>query len=301
MKLGSLRHNKEEIYGTIAMVVGGLFWLMLLFGTSGGILFTIIPLAITLFIADQVFRVVIFGDAVRVSERQFSDINGLVRQCASDMGLDRVPHVFVVNSAGMANALAVKFLSTRYVILYSQLIDLMDAKKMGMVVAHELAHHAAGHVNFWKKLLMVPAHFVPFLGAAYSRACELTADRIAASWLRDHEASKSALLALACGSMRLSQNLNIEAFREQEAMVPPIIGFIYNLFSPHPRMTSRIIELDEFFRDSVGYSHTSAQGNWPPPGNDGDATHIWLNPARLRESLGHDQASPESYPSGEGR
>lgn len=259
MNLNELRHGKEKLYRTLALVIGGLIWLAVLLGTLGSVLLFLIPVAIGLFIMERVFRVVLFGETVRVSEKQFPEVHAIVRQCANDMGLDKVPQVFVVDSGGLANALAIKFLKTRYVILYSHLVDMMDARKLGMVIGHELAHHAAGHVNFWIDLIMKPAYFVPFLGSAYSRACELTADRIAAAWLRDPDSSKSALVALACGSSRFTPRINIDAFREQEGMVPPVIGFLYNIFATHPRMTRRIIELDEYFRDSVAYPHATPQ------------------------------------------
>lgn len=254
MNLSELRHGKEKLYRTIALVIGGLIWLGLVLGTVGTVLLFLIPIAISLFIAERVFQVGLFGDAVRVTEKQFPEIHAIVRQCAADMGLAKVPQVFVVNSNGIVNAVAIKFLSTRYVMLYSHLVDVLDAKKLGMIIAHELAHHAAGHTAFFVNLILKPSYFVPFLGAAYSRACELTADRIAAAWLRDLPASKSALVALACGSMRFTSRVDVEAFREQESMVPPIIGFLVNLFATHPRTTRRVIELEEFFRDSIGYS-----------------------------------------------
>jgi Zn-dependent protease with chaperone function len=259
MNLSELRHGKEKLYRTIALVIGGLIWLGLLLGTVGTILLFLIPVAIVLLIAERVFRVALFGDSVRVSSNQFPEIHAILRQCAGDMGLQQIPQVFVVNSNGIVNAVAIKFLRTRYVMLYSHLVDVMDAKKLGMIIAHELAHHAAGHTNFLINLILKPSYLVPFLGAAYSRACELTADRIAAAWLRDLEASKSALVAIACGSMRLTPRVNVSEFREQEALVPPIIGFLVNLFATHPRTTRRIIEIDEFFRDSLGHAAPVSQ------------------------------------------
>jgi len=95
------------------------------------------------------------------------------------------------------------------------------------VIAHELAHHAAGHTAFWRNLLIKPAFFIPFLGAAYSRACELTADRVAAAWLRDPAASKSALILLASGSLRFRKQVDLQAFREQERLVPPFFGWLF--------------------------------------------------------------------------
>ncbi len=190
----------------------------------------------------------LFGSAVRVSSTQLPHIDQMLRKCAADMKLTELPTTFVVGSNGAVNALAVRFLRARYVILYSELVDLLPERQLSMVIAHEVAHHAAGHINFWKSLLMKPAIFVPFLGAAYSRACELTADRIAAVWVGDAEASKAALVAIACGSARMAPQVNTQAFREQEAMVPAFFGFLMKLFSTHPRMTRRVIEIEDYFQ-----------------------------------------------------
>ncbi len=259
MNLSALRHSKEALYRTVALVAGGLIWLLLLLGTVGSILLFLVFAGISLFITERIFQAQLFGHTVRVTEKQFPEIYAIVQKCAGDMGLKTVPQVFVVNSNGLINAIAIRFLSTRYVILYSHLVDVMDAKKLSMVVAHELAHHAAGHTNFFVNLVMGPSYFVPFLGAAYSRARELTADRIAAAWLRDLEASKAALVALACGSIKYASQVDVAAFREQEASVPPIIGFLVNLFATHPRTTRRVIELDDFFRDSPHYMGPQSQ------------------------------------------
>lgn len=53
---------------------------------------------------------------------------------------------------------------------------LPDARtKTGLL---ELGHHWRGHLTW--RWLIAPARFVPHLGAAYSRACEYTCDRVGA-------------------------------------------------------------------------------------------------------------------------
>lgn len=242
-----LRHGNEKAYFIISAIFGGLIWLLALLSTMGLIVVWLLMIAFFLYVAEGFLRAQLFGNAVQVSPRQFPEIHAICQQCSMDMGLRSTPEVFVINSGGMINALAVKLLQRRYVLLYSNLVDLMSAKELGMVIAHELAHHAAGHTAFWRNLLIKPAFFIPFLGAAYSRACELTADRVAAAWLRDPAASKSALILLASGSLRFRKQLDLQAFREQERLVPPLFGFISTIFATHPRLTVRVEELDILF------------------------------------------------------
>jgi len=150
----------------------------------------------------------------------------------------------------MVNAFAVKFLSTRYIILMSDLVDLMLKRgkmdELAMIIGHELGHHAAGHTNFRRTLLIQPALFIPLLGSAYSRSCELTADRIGYALTKNLLASQNALVAIALGSESLANHTDIQEFIQQEIEIPPFMGFIHKIFSTHPRMTFRVSELSMF-------------------------------------------------------
>ena len=248
--VNSLRHPKEKAYLSAAAVVGGLVWLFLLPFMLFLFWWAIIPAAISLWIAGQFFKAELFGNSVKVSENQYPEIYNIVQECSKSLNLSAIPDVFIINSSGTTNAIAIRILSKKYVLLYSELIDLMIFNKqdMGMdelkmIIGHELAHHAAGHTSLLKNILLIPAMFIPFLGNAYSRACELTADRIGAAFTQDVEASKRALVALACGSDALADKTNIESFLQQEKDVPSIAGFISEMYSSHPRMTIRIKEL----------------------------------------------------------
>lgn len=251
MSVNELRHPKEKFYRMLCMVIGGIIWLGALLGTLFGILFVLLPLALVLWISERFFRAALYGNSVQVTDQQYTELNVLIQEVARELGLNKIPETFVVNSGGLTNALAVKFLSTRYVLLFSSLVDLLwddnDKDAVRMIIAHELAHHAAGHVNFWRNLLMKPAMFVPFLGAAYNRACELSADRIAASTLQNNpEAAVTAMITLASGSQVLTPHTSISAFKRQEERIPVVFGFIQEILSSHPRMTKRIDNIQRY-------------------------------------------------------
>jgi Zn-dependent protease with chaperone function len=249
LNIRSLKHEKESLYLTISAIVGVLLWIIIIIVSIGTIFIYGIIMAFGLWITQQYFKAVIYGNSVKVSESQYQEINGIIVDYCKELGLIIAPDVFIVNGQGTVNAVAVKFLSKKYVILYSDLVDLMLKRKeineLKMIIAHELAHHAAGHINIGKNLLIGPATFIPFLGPAYSRACELTADRIAHKLTNDHEASMRALISLANGSESLASSINIESFKNQEAQIPPFFGFLHEIFGTHPRMTKRIIELEK--------------------------------------------------------
>ena len=245
-----LRHKKEKDYLLIMQIIGGLFWLILLLFTFGLILFWVLVFALVLYTAGLYFKAAIYGDSVKVTAKQYSEIHSLVIEHSQSLNLANIPDVFIYNGGGLINAIAIKFLSKKYVILMSDLVDLMLKRnkidELSMIIGHELGHHAAGHTNPWKNLLLKPAIFIPFIGSAYSRACELTADRIGFALTRNFPAAQNALVAIALGSERLANDTNIDEFLLQENEIPGFMGFIYKIFSTHPRMTKRVIEIRNY-------------------------------------------------------
>jgi Zn-dependent protease with chaperone function len=245
IEINSLRHEKEKTYLTIMQIVGGLFWLIITFGTLGIILIWLLFFAFVLWLTGLYFKAVIYGDSVKVTAKQYPEIHKLLVEHAQKLNLIEIPEVFIYNGSGLVNAFAVK-----YVILMSDLVDLMlkrnKMEELSMIIGHELGHHAAGHTNPWRNLLLKPATFIPLLGAAYGRACELTADRIGYAVTKNLPAAQNALVALALGSESLANDTDIEEFLLQENEIPELMGFIHKIFSTHPRTTRRVIELSKF-------------------------------------------------------
>jgi len=249
MNLENLRHEKEKTYFTFCAIISVIAWLIILIGTMGLALIWIVILAIPLWISQQIFKVNVFGNSIKVNENQYPDLYKIFKEKAAELQLQELPDIFLINSNGAMNAIAVKFISSKYVILYSSLVDLMlkrnEIEELTMIISHELAHHAAGHISLGKNLLIYPSKIIPFLGAAYGRACEFTADKIGAHLTKNKDAAKRALVSLSGGSEALSSNVNIEEFKKQEYSVPGFFGFLVEIFSSHPRMTKRIIEIDK--------------------------------------------------------
>jgi Zn-dependent protease with chaperone function len=251
VNINEFRHPKEFIYRLICIMIGGLIWAGLLFSTTFLPLLFLLPVALFSWVSQKFFQASIYGNSVHVNNNQYKEINELTQSLSQQLQLKQIPAIFVINSNGKVNALALKFLSSKYVILYSNLVDLLwcdhNQGKLRMVIAHELAHHAAGHVAFWTHLLMKPALFIPFLGSAYKRSCELTADRIAAKMVDNEADATAALITIASGSHRLIPQTSQEAFLNQERNVPRFFAFLRESMSSHPRMTRRIISIHKFY------------------------------------------------------
>ncbi len=248
--INALRHPRERDYFILSAICGGFFWFLGVLLTLGIILIYLGFVALALWIVEQLLKARLFGDAVKVSEAQYPRLNEIVEEQCRELGLTVKPAVFIANGQGVINAAAVRVLSRKYVILLSDLVDLLLERdltgELAVIIGHELAHHAAGHLTPWRTVLLAPARLVPFLAYAYSRACELTCDRAGAALVKDRAVAQRALVAIALGSRRLAPEINIEAFAAQEREVPEFFGFLALIFSTHPRMTLRIEELGRF-------------------------------------------------------
>ncbi|MDB5417787.1 MAG: Zn-dependent protease [Phenylobacterium sp.] len=249
-----LRNSRETTYGLMMIVFGALLWVLLIWGVwrilvSGNqqlasLLSVYIGYGTIFFvgylIANAAYRAQAFGNMLLLGPQQFPQLHAMVVDGAAALGMQPPPRAFVFNSNGLFNAFARRLLGGRYLFLTSALLEAEDDEQVRFIIGHELGHHAAGHLNPWKNFLKFPAHVVPFLGPAYSRAREYTCDAIGAELTGDVGVSRSSLQMLGCGCGRLNGSMNCEAFMAQEAMVPPIFGFLTEIFRSHPRLTRRI-------------------------------------------------------------
>lgn len=176
----------------------------------------------------------------RTSSPTFTKLSNASRR----LGLKEAPKTFVVQSEGSLNAFAMKFISRPFVIIYSGLIDACtDPRQVDFVIAHEVGHVAAGHLK-WLGFL-APARFVPWLGTAYSRACEYTCDRCGLAVVEDRESADRGLLVLAAGGKSAMQ-ANVQTFMEQRLETGRFWSATVELGSTHPFLCKRVAALREF-------------------------------------------------------
>jgi len=263
--ISRLRHPKEDGYGIVMLIFGIMYWFFILIflvaalvtQPATGIVYLAyaIGFVLFLFISAALFRAKIYGNYVLISPHQFPHLYNMVQQGAANVGLSPAPTAFIYNSNGLMNAFARRLFGGRFIFLTSAIVEAETDEQIKFVIGHELGHHAAGHLNLFKNILKGPAHFVPFLGPAYSRARELTCDRVGAYLSNDMQSSRSALQMLACGCRRLNSSLNCDAFEDQEKLVPPFWGWVSLIFSRYPRVTQRVIAVSAFFAEAAGQTY----------------------------------------------
>jgi Zn-dependent protease with chaperone function len=181
------------------------------------------------------------GNAVRVSERQFPQLHRLAAAHSRRLGLKRAPDIYVMESGGLLNAFATRFLGRDFVILYSDVLALaleQGEAAVSFIVGHELAHVWRGHLKH--RWLTMPGRLFPYLGAAYSRACEYTCDRIGAFCQPD--GAITGLLILAAGK-QLHAHVDVKEFAAQAVSDQGFWIRRAEVISSHPLLPKRIAAL----------------------------------------------------------
>ena len=237
---------------------------------------------------ERAFRLQFLASGVRVSERQFPQINDMVRDGAYVLDLPEIPEVFVTQTP-LVNAMALGS-DKPFIVINTGLIDLLDAEELRTVVGHELGHVLSGHavyrtmlfhlINLAARIAWVPLGYIGLRGIIWAleewyRKAELSCDRAGLLASQDPAAAKRVLMKLAGGS-RLSE-LNSDAFMEQAHdydAVPDVRDGLLKILqlqgNTHPFAVVRFAELTRWI-DSGEYERILA-GDYPRRDTDSTAT-----------------------------
>jgi len=246
--LEPLIHPKEKIYFAICAVVSlvvyiGLALTILNGGPIAGTLITYLIFGIVAFFLVHGLHIGhVRGNGVRVSSRQFPELNAMADQHSRRLGLDETPAIFVLQSGGVLNAFATRFLGRNFVILNSDVLALATQKgekAVSFVLGHELGHVQRKHMT--RRALLYPAMVFPFLNGAYSRACEYTCDRFGNAL--EPEGGVDGLLVLAAGRDLYTHVNSTEYSGQRETETGFFVRFA-EILSTHPNLPKRVAALD---------------------------------------------------------
>jgi Zn-dependent protease with chaperone function len=235
---------------------------------------------------ERALRLQFLASGVRVSERQFPQINDMVRDGAYILDLPEIPDVFVIQTP-IVNAMALGT-DKPFIVLNTGLVDLLDPEELRTVVGHELGHILSGHavyrtmlfalIQLAARIAWMPLGYIGLRGIIWAleewyRKAELSCDRAGLLASQDPAAAKRALMKMAGGS-RLSE-LNPDAFLEQAHdydAVPDVRDGLLKLLqlqgNTHPFSVIRFAELNRWI-DSGEYERILA-GDYPH--RDSDST-----------------------------
>jgi len=240
----SLIHKKENRYFVLALIFSVFIYLCLFISI---IFIFILPILILLpLFAQAIMMASIRTNGVRITPRQFPEVFAIAQAQCERMGFNVVPDLYVMESSGILNAFASRFFGRNMVVLYSDLFEMIQTggeKELTFVISHELAHIKRNHLS--KQLLILPALWLPFLGEAYSRACEYTCDRMAAYYTNDTEAAMNGLTILAIGKT-FYKRVDREEYLLQSSYEKGLFVWLAEKLSTHPPLPKRIHAIQEF-------------------------------------------------------
>ncbi|GGX28129.1 M48 family metallopeptidase [Aquimarina muelleri] len=243
-------HKKEKLYYNLMIITSVLLCIP-------GILFLPYMLLIGLFVflSTGLFIGYIKGSGVHVNKDQFPDLYTIVIEQCKILSIKKVPEVYIVESGGLLNAMATKFVGANYLIIYSDLYEvIMDGRKdiVEFIIAHELCHVKRNHV--YKKMYVFPSLIIPFLHLAYSRACEYTCDRV--GYELSPKGAIDGIKLLASGK-RLYTKMDTRVYAKQLEVTDSFWVWLSEKLSTHPHLSKRITpEMQRASFNSFRYSDT---------------------------------------------
>lgn len=239
-------HPQEQFYFRFMAIVSLFIYALLLIKMPVvTIVAYIAAIAVLRKIGSLLFIGYIKGNAIKVTEKQFSDVYRVLENHCKALEMTEVPHMYLLQGNGILNAFATRVSGRNFVVIHSDIFELayqegMDA--VSFIIGHELGHIKRNHLDFKKSLLIFPARMLPFLGNAYSRACEYTCDNIGYSLCP--QGVSQGILILAAGK-KLYKKVNCNELINNFDKEPKFAINFAEMFSTHPLLIKRVKNIDQ--------------------------------------------------------
>ena len=208
------------------------------------------------------YRKVLRG-GTKVTAQQTPRLAALVASCAQRLKPSPV-EVFVLPER-VLNAYTFGFSNPKVIVVYSPMLEVMDAEELAFVIGHEMGHVALGHS--WLNTLLGGIAGVPtgLAGAValtlafrwWNRACEYSADRAGLLACGSLSKAVSALAQLAVGDIRSQIELQ-QALALLEKQDDAVGSVLQEALATHPMIIKRIHELQQW-AGTAEYRRLAAQ------------------------------------------
>lgn len=160
---------------------------------------------------------------------------------------------FVVPSRQL-NAYTFGLDDPKVVVLYSSLLDVMDADELRFIIGHEMGHIALGHTRL--NSLVGGLAGIPSSSLAsavlvtvflwWNRTCELSADRAGLLAVDNPDKAVSALIKLVAGPTGKTRRGLELAYQKIDAEDDTLLGSLQETFASHPMLIRRINALRQW-------------------------------------------------------
>lgn len=201
----------------------------------------------------------LLGNAVKVSERQFSRIHGITKECSETLGIIP-PQVYVISSPSL-NAGTYGTDEESFIQVFSALVDAYTDDELRFVIGHECGHIHNKHVVYLTTLMFLRMMAEAYLGPivmpaiiplnAWSRRAEITCDRAGMLCSKNENVAARALTKLVVGSKKLYEEFNLDAFLEQYEEGKESVGRYMEAFASHPYLPKRVLAMRVFAQSAL--------------------------------------------------
>ena len=249
-------HPRENLYLTIRYIVSLLLYAVLIGfiynGKSMNGYFLLVAIVAIFSYFGSLFLIgYLKGNAIKINEKQFPEIFTILKDQAHKLELKKLPEVYLLQGGGTLNAFATRFARKNFVVLYSDILELaylQGEDAVAFILGHELGHIKRSHVGFLKSLFLLPSNYVPFLGAAYSRACEYTCDNI--GYNLAPAGGQKGLLVLAAGK-KLYKHVSMDQLMRDMNNVSGFAHWFAEIFMSHPSLLKRVALIHELNQNTI--------------------------------------------------
>ena len=234
-----LVYGKEGPLFIVLMTLSLLIWAALIVGTFGIALIVLLLVFVVYLFVHSAYVSHVRGTGVRIGPEQFPDLYAQVEGACKKLGMAAVPDAYLLNSNGVLNALATRFLWRNFLVLYADIVNALDERPgaVSFYIGHELGHIRRGHLA-WGPVL-APGKCFPLIGFAYRRAQEYTCDLHGLACCAGLEDAQRALVVLAAGKRRW-KGLNLAAYGQQLQDTRGFWMSFHELTGDYPWLVKRV-------------------------------------------------------------
>lgn len=219
----------------------------------GFLMIGVVVLIVTM-VFMRMMRQQYLGNALQVEYSAYDWLRLWADEVAKDLEMPKV-EIMVTQDPAM-NAFAFGFMKPYTIVLHSGLVRYATKDELKAIVVHEMAHIKYGHtvMSTYSSVFRV----IPVLGAIFgwmldfwSRRAELTADRLALTYLRNKNQVKRALICVHVGP-DVAQSFNELAQQWQVYQTDSAFNRFTQSFSSHPFLVRRLQQIDNLAPSLIG-------------------------------------------------